>query len=330
MKIIINYESIWQNSFVNKTVNETVNKKGVISSQVISSYKASMKSIKDNKGLTESPITQNTVMGVLNRLIGERHILEKARQRPDYFFKDIEHLITFNNKIEFTNEELVYLRNLSGHPDPNSFSGIINDKHYLLDSDEAKQLWGVLDLTLDELCNFIIDDRTMVNVSKKKTPLEICDKIKKFETIKNPSQLHRDALYRCVNLFEDANYNPDITALSEKEKLNTTVLYCSALYIQVKRLKLDSLLTKAGCIKGIAKRGFTKKDFMEAFAKQKQVYGNPYIYHGKKLTKSSGILEIILDLPYNIEQQLKQLIEDCAVSTFYLGKKGLAYVYKIK
>jgi 3-hydroxyisobutyrate dehydrogenase-like beta-hydroxyacid dehydrogenase len=47
------------------------------------------------------------------------------------------------------------------------------------------------------------------------------------------------------------------------------------------------------------------------------------------LTKASGVLEIIIDIPRDQAKELKKMIENAGVSSFYLGKKGLAYVTKI-
>ena len=47
------------------------------------------------------------------------------------------------------------------------------------------------------------------------------------------------------------------------------------------------------------------------------------------LTKASGTLEIIIDIPREEAKELKKLIDNAGVSSFYLGKKGLAYVTNI-
>ena len=45
--------------------------------------------------------------------------------------------------------------------------------------------------------------------------------------------------------------------------------------------------------------------------------------------QANGSLEIIIDIPRDEAKQLKSLIENAGVSSFYLGKKGLAYVRNI-
>ena len=71
---------------------------------------------------------------------------------------------------------------------------------------------------------------------------------------------------------------------------------------------------------------------------KKKIFGNPYIAKSfvkgegqviSMLTKASGVLEIIIDISRDEAKALKKTIEDAGVSSFYLGKKGLAYVINI-
>ena len=122
-------------------------------------------------------------------------------------------------------------------------------------------------------------------------------------------------------------------------------LYCSALYLQLERLSqkfdMSTAKSKAGGISGISNNGFTKKDFMARYTTgdKKRIWGNPYIHEefvkgeGKTkhlMTKVSGQLHIAIDLEKHRSKELAELIESAGVSSFYLGKKGLAYVTRIK
>jgi len=97
--------------------------------------------------------------------------------------------------------------------------------------------------------------------------------------------------------------------------------------------------TRGGLI-GISKRTFTKSDFMKRFTSGngKLIFGNPYIRKERVkgvgevsyfMTKASGQLEINIDIDKDRAVKLKEMIDDAGVSSFYLGKKGLAYVSKI-
>ena len=103
---------------------------------------------------------------------------------------------------------------------------------------------------------------------------------------------------------------------------------------------MSKALTKSGGLSGISKRGFTKKDFMDRYTtgKKKLIWGNPYVLRERKkgegeishpLTKANGTLEINLNITRERARDLEQKILDAGVSSFYLGKKGLAYVLSL-
>ena len=73
--------------------------------------------------------------------------------------------------------------------------------------------------------------------------------------------------------------------------------------------------------------------------KKKLAYGTPYILKQKVkgqgevtklLTKASGTLEINLNISREQALDLQEKIDCAGVSSFYLGKKGLAYVEDIR
>ena len=82
---------------------------------------------------------------------------------------------------------------------------------------------------------------------------------------------------------------------------------------------------------------------MKKFASSKIIYGNPYQTDfwvvnkannknkkfEKKLTKTNGSLVINIDCNYEEAKELKYMIDCAGVSSFYIGKKGLAYIKKI-
>jgi hypothetical protein len=68
---------------------------------------------------------------------------------------------------------------------------------------------------------------------------------------------------------------------------------------------------------------------------RKKIWGNPYIRKERikgigevtsLMTKASGQLEINLDVSREKAKEIKSMIENAGVSSFYLGKKGLAYI----
>jgi hypothetical protein len=282
-------------------------------------------------------------MGILNRLIGDQRKLYQSKNSQDYYFKDLENKITFNNLKDsyVLSHEIVYIRNTTGSTDQNSFSGMIISKDPIFTADYSNELWGILNLNFDEICNFIISDNFKVPSEEKFDPLLVVNKFGIINKLKSSeiNETTQKALDILKLKFPDSDY------LDQNEKINPLGFYCSSLYLQVERLSkkydLKHLLTKNGTISGISKRGFTQKDFMGKFTTgdKKIIWGNPYILITKEkgigeskfmLNKASGILEINLELEKEKAKDLAEKIENAGVSSFYLGKKGLAYVESIK
>ena len=336
MKIIIEYDSTWRNSFLDGSNNEPLPKKG-------RKFIGSMTSLRKPENFKKHELTLDTVMGVLNRLIGDQRKLYQARNDADnYFFKNLESAITFDDieRKKILTEEMTYIRNISGSTDQNSFTGIVKSDDVMFTSDYSPEFWGVLALEFDEVCQFIIED-TMITTDVKLNPLAIISRLEllnKEKAVENTGLAH-DAMTELHKTF------PDISYQNNKELIMPISIYCSALYLQLIRLEqkydMDSAKTKAGGISGVSKRGFTKKDFMNRFTsgEKKKIWGNPYIRKERikgigevtsLMTKASGTLEIEIPMEREQGRELETMIKNAGVSSFYLGKKGLAYVSKIR
>lgn len=333
MRIIIDYESSWRNSFLDGSNDEALPKKG-------RNYVASMTELKKPENYHDRPVSKNTVLGILSRLIGDQRKLYQAKQSEHFYFADIEDAISFKDMPEVVNREVAYLRNMKGSTDQNSFTGMIKVNDPIFQSDYSNEFWGVLSLDIDELCDFIIDDTPITNTLPL-DPISIMNRLDVIKKIKpvEPEVRIEQASDQLSSLFE--KYKP----LNKKEQQLILPMYCSALYLQLQRLgkeyDMSSAKTKAGGISGISNNGFTPKDFMKTYVTggKKLIYGNPFIREefvkgeGKikhTLTKASGQLEITLDIDDAKAKELKRMIDDAGVSSFYLGKKGLAYVSDIR
>lgn len=333
MKITIEYEASWRNSFLDGSNNEALPKKG-------RKFIGSMTSLKKAENFLPREVTLNTVMGVLNRLIGDQRKLYQARDDKAYFFKEIEALVEYKDKPKYVSNEMTYIRNITGSTDQNSYTGMIkvNDPMFL--SDYSNDLWGVLALNVDELCSFITDDTVVTSVIDVDalTIISRLEEIHKMKPVENIGKVNI-AFLKLKSDFEKYK------GVNNKEQLLIISLYCSALYLQLKRLSekydMSSAKTKAGGISGISNNGFTKKDFMARFTtgEKKKIWGNPYkreefvkgegeIRH--LMTKASGTLDIELLVERQKAKEIKKMIESAGVSSFYLGKKGLAYVSSIR
>lgn len=334
MRIIIDYESSWRNSFLEGDNNEPLPIKG-------RKFIGSMTNLKKAENFKKREVTLDTVMGLLNRVIGDQRKLYQSRASDDYFFGGIDYPGT--EKIVFEDRatesrEMTFIRNITGSTDQNSFTGSIKTRDIMFQSDYSEEFWGVLALNFDELCQFIISTESRVQVTVEMDPVSIItrlDALNKEKAVENQG-LSNNALKALNQLF------PEIEYLNKKEMIMPVSLYCSALYLQLDRLEkkgfdMASAKTKAGGISGISKRGFTTKDFMNRFTTgdKKKIWGNPYIRKERVkgvgeitslMTKASGQLEINLDVSRDKAKEIKGMIECAGVSSFYLGKKGLAYI----
>ncbi len=332
MKIIIDYDSSWRNSFLDGDNNEPLPKKG-------RKFVGSMTNLKKAENFMKREVTLDTVMGLLNRVIGDQRKLYQARACDTYYFKDIDDIaVSFQDKAIETSD-MTYIRNMTGSTDQNAFTGAIKSNDLMFSSDYSDEFWGVLALSFDQLCHFIINGEKVTTMIEK-NPISIISRLEILNKEKAvPYEgLACEAVLKLNSVFEGIAY------LNKKNNVMPISLYCSALYLQLDRLSsqfdMSSAKTKAGGISGISKRGFTTKDFMNRFTTgdKKKIWGNPYIHEefikgeGKTkhlMTKASGQLEVNLDISRDRANEIKGMIEDAGVSSFYLGKKGLAYISSI-
>lgn len=335
MKITIEYESSWRNSFLDGSNNEELPKAG-------RNFIGSMTILKQAGNFINRSITKDTVMGVLNRLIGDQRKLYQSRKHDHYYFADIEKLLRHTDIVDnqLVTNEMVYIRNVSGSTDQNSFTGLIKANDPAFKSDFSCELWGVLWLDLEQLLDFILSLIIKINYTNSLDPIMVCDRM---EFLNSEKPVNVDGKVKsAIDLLQDTY--AEINYLTAKGQVPVVSLYASALYLQIDRLKathdLSASLTKSGGLSGISKRGFTKKDFMDRYTtgSKKLIWGNPYLLKERKkgegevisvLTKASGTLEINLNISKERAIDLEQKILDAGVSSFYLGKKGLAYVTDI-
>ena len=337
MKLSIIYESSWRNSFLDGSNNEPLPKNG-------RNFIASMTALKTEGNFKQHQITLDTVMGVLNRLIGDQRKLYQARASEHYFFKGLDNFekITFVDREDksVSNQEMTYIRNVSGSTDQNAFTGLIKTNDPAFQSVFSMQLWSVLSLSIGEVVDFILQP-TDITTQIGLDPISIIERLELLNTEK-PIAVEgqtENALDLIKVKFPDVDYK-----LTAKGELTPISLYASALYIQLERLALEhdvsGVVTRSGGLSGISKRGFTKKDFMDRYTTgdKKLIWGNPYLLKQRikgigevtsMLTKASGVLDVFIDVSQNQANEIVQLIEDAGVSSFYLGKKGLAYIDKI-
>ncbi len=338
MNITIDYESSWRNSFLEGTNNEPLPKKG-------RAFVGSSQKLKSNDTYyIQRQITIDTVLGVLNRLIGDQRKLYQTRQAIDaqHYFETLIPNISFEDSPSSISQETVFIRNMTGNTDQNKFSGVVSTSAPIFTSEYSPKLWGVLALEIPDLIDFIINDKeSLPEISLN--PLHIINRFTALGKMKLPKDESKE-LDKAVAVLE--KQFPDYNPLTAKGIVKVVPMYCSSLYLQLQRLEqkghdLSTAKTKAGLISGISKNNITAKDFMKLYTSggQKLVYGNPYVKEtivkgeGRvkhTLKKASGQLHITIDVDRQKAQEIESLILAAGVSSFYLGKKGLAFVSSVR
>lgn len=360
LEIKIRYNSSWRNSFLDGTNNPLPgevyqeNRKFLGSGKMLGVRIAGKDAIYPNYKVAD--ITKDTVMGVLNRLIGDQRKLYQSRRDPAYFFGDEAH-ISFEDDFSTTNE-IVYLRNMGGNKDPGASSGSVDINSIILTDPSARSIWSILYLPLPELLNFINDSNKepILNPSFTFNPFSFKDReseIKKDKAWKDAIYL-KDIELAQQNLTSSFAENVDKNHLSmylpkssaTTNTYNRMAFYCSAIYTQIDRLisqghDLTSVLSKQGNLTGVSKNGVNLKDLMDKISSDKKakiVYGAPYkleIKNGNKsstkmLRKADGILTIKINSPsIDSAESLKGMIFNAGVSAIILGKKGVSYIEQI-
>lgn len=331
MKIIIKYEASWRNSFLDGSNNRKLPNKG-------RNFIASMTSLKKSENYIQRSVTKDTVMGVLNRLIGEQGKLYQARLKPNYYFSEIESILQEIDIIDqpIISHEVAYIRNISRSTDQNSFTGLIKMYDPWLQAHYAKEFWSVLWMNVDELLQFINGENAESIIKPILEPLQI---LQRFEEIKRINISMTVEIQQAASIL--FSLYPKFLLKELNDKVRVLSLYCSALYLKLDQLSeqynTEAIRAPRGGLTGISHNGFTPKNLMERFSTgpQKIIRGNPYLSRIKKkgegevismLDKAHGQLTINLNISDSQAKELKNLIENAGVSTFYLGKKGLAYV----
>lgn len=161
----------------------------------------------------------------------------------------------------------------------------------------------------------------------------------------------------------DAEYNDEQLLLNKPDRVMAGVLVYSTAYWLIRvgyKNEVENFIFNRGggiagiaTLNGIAKNigAFTKKDLYSYFGEGKYTFSSPYIFNMKSFKKESrkegeknlinidtklglgkedGILEIDINVTKEEAIALKEQIENVGVSTFQMGKKGLAYVRRIE
>lgn len=206
-----------------------------------------------------------------------------------------------------------------------------------LDSISSMEPYLTLSLRVEKLNIDLLKESEKINV-KKEQGGKITDKeLKKLEMLKSKIESLKNSEVKLMDEKILRSIGVLKQRFKEKPYMNEgrvypMSLYAASLYLMLDMLEGDGIsieefLNRNRNIQGFNPYGFNGvRDFLNPLTGgRKRCGGTP-----TKLTKSSGILEITLNIPDEKAEQLKEMIEAAGVSSFYLGKKGLAYVIDIR
>ena len=276
-------------------------------------------------------ITKFTVRGLLQRLIGDQRRYRSIANTNSDYFKGL--IISHKKHVDCVNHEVVYLRNISPSKDPSGFNGSVLSNLPQFTAECASEFWGVADLTIEGICDFILNEKAQAPKTDSLDVLVIADKfslIKKRKAIVNEGRIKK-AIDKVSERFPTGKYTKE-----GSDKVTEISLYVAALYINAQRLakrgfKTETFFTKNGNISGFSRHNFNAySDFMSSRTTggYKEVYGNPYLAnHGHdRLIKEDGTLSITINANKDKAIEIITLIENAGVACCKLGKKGFAYI----
>lgn len=355
MKIIIEYESKYSlgttsdgkvilNSLQNLTENENKSNFELISMN--NDYYQNLKNIETiYPNMKYNDITERTVLGILSRLIGDVRRLDDIEQDVDHPIIKIKDKIHFKIEKKYFQNELIALHT--------RLKESLNDVGGLIHKNKANEL------TYDNSFS-----RALFSVFNYKNFEDIVNYIQQLKQ-KNTHLINEKYLGKEIDLniymqelFKtEKRFNESEQKIFEK-LLNSKVnnIYGKLLYEKIDYLKhfnlfekeISNVLTKNGILQGVTKEsgyiGFKslgiytvkgmKKNWILPYSVKLK---NQHIKKGDSLnkqpkigvTKEGGILIISLNINKEEQKIFKEYIDNAAVNTFYMGKKGLAYISKI-
>lgn len=348
LELVISYDSSWRASFLAGSNNEPVKK----SRKFIGTQAA----LKKPENRLYRPITLDTVMGVLNRLIGDRRKLYQARECEDYYFKALERKMT-SSHIKDDNvetQELIQLRNTSGSFDKVQMTGIISTSHPGFTNPEFAPVWAWAFEPVEAVMEFILTGKGLATPPKERYDiLEVLERLEELSDLKavEVEEYEQSVIDAMGKAFPDVAFEPPAAKVEpdkkpKKKTFRPMAFYAVAMYLQLAKLQEQGLefteeLSRNGLIPGLSKRNFTRPDFLRFYGEvgSKPSISTPYTFVDRvkgqgqvrgKLPTACGELTVQLPLNKAEASELEYLIESAGVVTFPLGKKGLAYVKSLK
>lgn len=392
MKITIGYSSKYSNSFSEKETRKITAISLVAIKKPLDGKKVT---INENDGYEDimykvndvfpnfqyNPITKNTVLGIMSRLLGEVRYLNKfIESEPEHIINKLNDKITFSMLDRNIFNEIIRI-STPEKDDPSIGGGLISKECeiFLNNNEYSEILYSVFNIVnLEILEKFIIILEQSKDISDLKRFFtenkilysgiyEPCKFIERFENnsktmgifdndFRNFKEGKKEitpqiekyiAILKRIGKLnygdEEYHFKPNFVNLA-----GIMVYLFAKFLIRNKYNIVESFIEKNGNVKGIAEAsgGLSSKNFYELFTKKKRISNSPYFLKSgtfdKKvnkeinqgdfsigITKEDGTLEIYIDVSEEEAIELKERIDMVAVSTFQMGKKGLAYIKRI-
>ncbi len=187
MRILIEFDSCWQTSFLGDDVKKPVVK---VSSKMnkpsSDGYMQKFVATSGTRGETPAPLSLSTILGVLSRLIGDQRKLYQSRQQDNFYFADLEDKITWNLSESKMVNELMYLTNKSDDRcGQSSFLGVLEDDNPWFFAKDSYLLWSILFLTQDQLLEFILSKNINFFSHENCLPKDLIERINKISDSKS-------------------------------------------------------------------------------------------------------------------------------------------------
>lgn len=356
MKIIIEYESKYSlgttsdgkiilNSLQNLTENENKSAIGLISDK--KDYFENLRQIeKIYPNIKYNDINEKTVLGILSRLVGDVRRLDDIEKDDQHPIMKIKNKIHFKIEKKYFQNELIALHtkikestnDVGGLVDKNTKNKIVNDNPF------SRSLFSVFNYkNFQDVVQYIIDlqNKNQALLNEKYTGEKIDLNIYMQELFKGDKRFTKDETQQFEQIL--------------KSKVNN--IYGKLLYEKIEYLKyfnlftneINDTLTKNGILHGVTKesgfigfkelgkhtiKGMKKNWILPYSVKLKFQHIEKESYLNKQpnigVTKEGGKLIIFLKINKEEQSIIKKYIEEAGVNTFYMGKKGLAYISKIE
>ena len=398
MKIRIGYSSKYSNSFSKKETKEIVatslkaigddkeakQKGNKVALSENDSYEDIMYKINDVfPNFQYSPITKNTVLGIMARLLGEIRYLNKfIDSEPDHIINKLNNKITFKAFNREIFNEIIRISTpkkeaqncggvissqsrkniISSH---NEYSEILYSLFNIMDLEMLEKFINILESStkIENLKYFLVENNLLyygfyspynfIEIFETHSKITGAFDIERIKVQKGKKEI-TSQVERYTFLLKKIgklNYGDEEYHFKPKSvNLSGILVYLfSKFLIRNKYSIVEHFIEKSGKIKGIAEAsgGLTTKDFYSTFTGEIKISSDsPYFLKSgafdktanEKInrgcfnigaTKEDGLLEIYIDVSEEEAIELKRRINAVAVSTFQMGKKGLAYIKRI-